>query len=56
VVRSINLLEPPESLLSNPEVIGRVMKVWNDRENRERRQLELGPPRDEMLRALAEAA
>jgi hypothetical protein len=56
VVRSINLLEPPESLMTNSDVIGRVMAVWQDRENRERRQLELGPPRDEMLRVLADAA
>lgn len=56
VVRSINLLEPPESLMSNSDVIGRVLAVWQDRENRKRRQLELGPPRDEMLRVLADAA
>jgi 2-polyprenyl-6-methoxyphenol hydroxylase-like FAD-dependent oxidoreductase len=52
VVRAINLLDPPESLMSNPDVIGRVLAVWRDREKRERRQQELGPPRTEMLRIL----
>lgn len=52
VVRAVNLLDPPQSLMGNPDVIGRVLAVWRDREKRERRQQELGPQRDEMLRIL----
>jgi hypothetical protein len=53
VVRSLNLLTPPDSLLTNPDVMNRVLAVWRDRDKRERRQAELGPPRAEMLRVLA---
>ncbi len=56
VVRSINLLDPPQSLMTNPDVIGRVLAVWRDRGKREKRQSELGPPREEMLKVLADAA
>ena len=52
VVRAVNPLDPPQSLMGNPDVIGRVLAVWRDREKRERRQHELGPQRDEMLRIL----
>jgi hypothetical protein len=56
VVRAINLLEPPDTILRNPDVLNRVLAVWRDRDKRERRQAELGPPRSEMLRALRAAA
>jgi len=56
VVRVLNLLDPPEAILTNPDVIGRVLAVWRDRDQRERRQSELGPRRDGMIRALARAA
>jgi 2-polyprenyl-6-methoxyphenol hydroxylase-like FAD-dependent oxidoreductase len=53
VVRSLNLLTPPDSLLTNPDVMNRVLAVWRDRDKRERRQAEFGPPRAEMVRVLA---
>jgi 2-polyprenyl-6-methoxyphenol hydroxylase-like FAD-dependent oxidoreductase len=56
VVRAINLLTPPDAILADPDVMNRVLAVWRDREKRETRQLELGPPRAEMLRVLAAAA
>jgi hypothetical protein len=56
VVRSINLLDPPQALMTNPDVMGRVMAVWQDRDKREESQLDLGPPRAEMLKVLADAA
>ena len=56
VVRVLNLLDSPESILTNPDVIGRVLAVWRDRDQRERRELELGPKRDGMIQALERAA
>jgi 2-polyprenyl-6-methoxyphenol hydroxylase-like FAD-dependent oxidoreductase len=56
VVKAINLLTPPDAILADPDVMNRVLTVWRDREKREWRQLELGPPRAEMLRVLADAA
>ena len=53
VVRVLNLLDAPDAILTSPEVMGRVLAVWRDRDRREQRQLELGPSRDEMIRVLA---
>ena len=52
----MNLLEPPEALMA-PDVAERVMKVWQDRENRPP-EPPLGPDREAMLETLgiAEAA
>ena len=50
-LRMFNLLEPPDSLLTNWDVIGRVMQAYQDRENRPP-EPELGPGRDAMLSAL----
>ena len=50
-IRGFNLLDAPEDLLKDPELLSRVMSVWNDRESREP-DAPLGPPRDEMLAAL----
>lgn len=33
-LRMFNLLEPPDSLINDPDLIGRVMAVYQDRENR----------------------
>jgi 2-polyprenyl-6-methoxyphenol hydroxylase-like FAD-dependent oxidoreductase len=56
VVKAINLLTPPDAILTDPDVMSRVLAVWREREKREARQLELGPPRAEMLRVLAAGA
>jgi thioredoxin reductase len=47
-----NLLEDPDSLMTNMDVIGRVMTVYQDRENRAP-EPSLGPDRDGLI---AEAA
>ena len=50
-MRMFNLLEDPDSLMTNPELIGKVMEAYQDRENREP-EPPLGPPREELLAAL----
>ncbi len=45
--RSFNLLDTPDSLMTNVEVMRRVMEAWNDRGNREP-EPPAGPPRDEL--------
>lgn len=54
-LRNFNLLDAPESLLSNADVIGRVLAVWRARESRPV-ATPLGPSRDEMLRVVSDAA
>lgn len=51
-IRAFNLLDEPDALLANSDVISRVLAVYNDRENRPP-EIELGPPRSEMLDSLA---
>ena len=51
-LRAFNLLAPPDALMRDGELIGRVLAVYQDRENRPSEPV-LGPPRDEMLAALA---
>jgi hypothetical protein len=50
-IRTVNLLTPPDALLRDSDVIGRVLQVWQDRDSRPPEPV-LGPPRDEMLAAL----
>ncbi len=50
-LRSFNLLEPPEAIMTDPDVLGRVLAVWQDRENRPP-EPDLGPPRRGLLAAL----
>jgi 2-polyprenyl-6-methoxyphenol hydroxylase-like FAD-dependent oxidoreductase len=50
-IRTFNLLTPPDALLRDSDVIGRVLQVWQDRDNRPPEPV-LGPPRDEMLAVL----
>ncbi len=50
-LRSFNLLDAPEVIMSDPDVIGRVLAVWQDRENRPP-EPDLGPPRRVLLAAL----
>jgi 2-polyprenyl-6-methoxyphenol hydroxylase-like FAD-dependent oxidoreductase len=47
-VRSFNLLDPPEAIISDPEVVGRVMTAYQDRDQRPP-EPPLGPPRHELL-------
>jgi 2-polyprenyl-6-methoxyphenol hydroxylase-like FAD-dependent oxidoreductase len=51
-VRAFNLLSPPNSLMADGELIGRVLAVYQDRENRVP-DPPLGPDRDELLAAVA---
>lgn len=50
-IRGFNLLDAPEELLGDPELLRRVMEVWNERETREP-DAPLGPTREELLTAL----
>lgn len=47
-IRAFNLLQAPDALMNDPDVIGRVLAVYQDRESRPPEPV-LGPPRDEML-------
>jgi 2-polyprenyl-6-methoxyphenol hydroxylase-like FAD-dependent oxidoreductase len=49
--RSFNLLDSPEALMTNVEVMRRVMEVWNDRDNREP-EPPAGPGREELFAAI----
>jgi 2-polyprenyl-6-methoxyphenol hydroxylase-like FAD-dependent oxidoreductase len=51
-LRNFNLLESPEALMANPDVVGRVMATWQTRDSRPP-ELPLGPDRDEMIALLA---
>jgi 2-polyprenyl-6-methoxyphenol hydroxylase-like FAD-dependent oxidoreductase len=53
-IRAFNLLVAPDALLNDSDVIGRVLSVYQDRENRPPERV-LGPPRDEMLSLLEDA-
>mgnify|MGYP003348785446 CR=1 FL=1 len=33
-IRNVNLLSPPDALLKDQDVMGRILAIWNDRENR----------------------
>ena len=50
-LRMFNLLESPDSLMKNGEVISRVLAVFNQRENRPPEKL-IGPDRDSLLAKL----
>jgi 2-polyprenyl-6-methoxyphenol hydroxylase-like FAD-dependent oxidoreductase len=54
-MRMFNLLEDPDSLMTNPDLIGRVMEAYQTRDEREP-DPPLGPPREELLTALGLAA
>ncbi|MGZ4708481.1 MAG: FAD-dependent oxidoreductase [Acidimicrobiales bacterium] len=53
-VRSFNLLDPPEAIITDPEVVGRVMTAYQDRDQRPP-EPPLGPPRHELLAELTSA-
>lgn len=50
-LRTFNLLDPPDRILRDPEVIGRILTVWQDRANREEPPAP-GPERDALLALL----
>jgi hypothetical protein len=54
-LRVFNLLDSPNAVLEDPDVIGRVLTVWQDRDNRPAPP-PLGPTRDELLGILATKA
>lgn len=52
-VRAFNLLDPPEALMADQEVMAKVLAFWQDRDNRPP-EPPVGPPREELLAALEE--
>jgi len=54
-LRNFNLLETPDSLLANGDVMRRVLEAWRERDHRAPGE-PLGPPREEMVRLLQDAA
>ena len=50
-LRTFNLLDPPDRILQDPDVIGRILTVWQDRANREEPP-PAGPDRDQLLALL----
>ena len=53
-MRVFNLLDQPRDLLADPKLLGGIMRVWQQRETRER--VSLGPERVEMVARLRSAA
>jgi 2-polyprenyl-6-methoxyphenol hydroxylase-like FAD-dependent oxidoreductase len=53
-LRTFNLLDPPERIMQDPDVLARVLTVWQDRENRPEPEA-MGPDRDGLLAALSAA-
>jgi 2-polyprenyl-6-methoxyphenol hydroxylase-like FAD-dependent oxidoreductase len=54
-LRAFNLLDPPDALLTDGDLMMRVLAVYQDRDNRPPEE-PLGPPRREMLAHLGEQA
>jgi hypothetical protein len=54
-LRNFNLLDTPDSLLTNGDVMRRVLSAWRERDRRAPAE-PLGPGRAEMLRVLEQAA
>jgi 2-polyprenyl-6-methoxyphenol hydroxylase-like FAD-dependent oxidoreductase len=55
-MRMFNLLEDPDSLMTNPELIGKVMEHYQNLDPNREPEPPLGPPREELLAALGLAA
>jgi len=53
-MRVFNLLSEPTDLMKDPDLFGRVLAVWNRREERERAKA--GPDRDEIIALFGHAA
>jgi 2-polyprenyl-6-methoxyphenol hydroxylase-like FAD-dependent oxidoreductase len=54
-LRVFNLLAPPDALMTDPEIVGRVLAAWRERDQRPALEPP-GPERDAMLEVLARAA
>jgi len=54
-VRTFNLLDPPDQLMNDPEVMAKVMQCFGERDTR-RPEAPLGPPRKILVGALANEA
>jgi len=54
-LRTLNLLDPPAAMMQDPDIVARVMAVWQDRENRPRPE-RVAPRRAEFIAAIADAA
>ena len=54
-LRAFNLLDPPNAIMGDADVVGRVLAAWQQRDSREPPP-PLGPDRAEMLRILSGAA
>lgn len=53
-IRTFNLLSPPDTIMTDPEVISRVLQSYQQRDERPPPE-PLGPPRRELLAALSSA-
>ena len=53
-LRVLNLLDEPDAMMQNPDVIGRILAIWQERGERPEPPAE-GPTQDEMLRILDNA-
>jgi flavin-dependent dehydrogenase len=53
-MRLMNLLDPPDDLMRDPDFFGRIVACYHTRHQRE--PLAAGPPREELLGAIARAA
>ena len=54
-MRTFNLLTPPDAAMTNPDVVGRVLAAWRERDQRAPFEAQ-GPERSEMLALLQRAA
>jgi 2-polyprenyl-6-methoxyphenol hydroxylase-like FAD-dependent oxidoreductase len=54
-VRTFNLLSPPDALVADPAVFGRILSVWRARDAQPAAEPQ-GPERDEMVELLARVA
>lgn len=54
-MRAFNLLDPPDAIMRDPQVVMRIMAIWQDRAHRDP-PARLGPDRGELLESLAGAA
>ena len=52
--RMVNLLAPPDALFNDPEIMGKAMKHWLERDQRPPEPV-MGPKRDELIAALRAA-
>jgi hypothetical protein len=53
--RTFNLLAPPDALITDPDVLQRILAVWREKDSREA-SAPIGPGRDEMVELLERVA